>query len=156
VEKRTAAGGGPADRQAYLTAFHADELATHVLLRQLALRGEPAAGFGLVAEVTQIDAAHAILGTAYTGALALADPTHWDAQRLDRAMRGLDRSINGRLDALAERLAAQISRILDESEAAERARFETLTRVLWVTMILSILLMAALLWRAMADRTARA
>ncbi len=148
-------GADPADRQIYLAAFHADELETHVMLRQLAQRGEPAAGFGLAAEVAQIDAAHATLGTAYAAALAVADPVHWDAQHIDRAMRGFDRPINQRLDALAERLAAQIDRILVESRAAERARFETLTRALWVAMVLSIVLIGALLWRAMADRAPR-
>lgn len=149
-------GADPAQRQTYEVAFHANEVEVHTLLRQMAGRGDPSVGFGLTAEVERIDAGHVALGLVYSAALASADPLHWDAPGLDRAMRGLDRPLNQQLDALAARLAAQTEPLINESMLAERARFDTLSRVLWLAMAVSIVLMGSLLWRAMSERTAEA
>lgn len=148
-------GRGPADLAAFRSRFDAEESAVAADLARLvrripALELDATATPGLdIATLESLVAEHAALGAAYRAALIDYDPADDTAPfRTDTAVRGLDRPLSDRLDALAEsfeRLATDELRTLTTRAAA---RHEALRRITWIVTSLAVLASLWLCFRA--------
>jgi methyl-accepting chemotaxis protein len=81
--------------------------------------------------------------------LASQDGGKWDPRAADRAVRGADRRLSDRMDAIMMDLMKTHGDFTALATDAEIARFETLTRVVWASVIVALGLVFLLLWQTL-------
>jgi hypothetical protein len=143
-------GADPAERVRYQRSFEAEAtvVAGHLVAveRHLPLLGLPAT------QALELRDQHAALGARY--ALALRDlERDWQPATADAAVRGIDRPLDGQIDALTDKVLAQSQQALGQLRMDERRRYESLKAALWVVMAASLVLLAVMLWRVLSERS---
>lgn len=143
-------GRDPADLAAYRARFEQEETAVREHLQTL--ENAPASEGAARAEAhrpADLLAEHRELGETYRAALAAADFTRADAPfRIDAAVRGKDRPLSDKLDALAAEVEQAASAELKAMGERAAARYEGLRRVTWIVAGLAMLASLWLCFRA--------
>lgn len=156
------------DRVVYLAAFEKEKASTLELLEGLRLKvaliqkseglikllktpdSNELKGVSpeLEGEVEKIIASLTELNEAYKEALDETEKNGiWDPRTADVSVRGFDRKLNERIDAVPVELERAYGDLVSLSTRAAEARFEILTRVVWVGVIFALSLVAFMLWR---------
>lgn len=156
------------DRIAYIAAFEKEKASTLELLEGLRLKvaliqkseglikllktpdSNELKGVSpeLEGEVEKIIASLTELNEAYKEALDETEKNGiWDPRTADVSVRGFDRKLNERIDAVPVELERAYGDLVSLSTRAAEARFEILTRVVWVGVIFALSLVAFMLWR---------
>jgi hypothetical protein len=73
----------------------------------------------------------------------------------DAAVRGIDRALNARFDALVTAMVAKNVHENFARRTEENYRFYVLSRAIWISIGLSFSLVLFLLWRMLQDRVLR-
>ncbi len=100
-------------------------------------------------------AAHLQIGRSYRA--AMPDSANIRAQRTqaDAAVRGIDRTLNARFDALVTAIVAKNVHENYARRTEENYRFYVLSRAIWISIGLSFSLVLFLLWLMLQDRVLR-
>jgi hypothetical protein len=148
------------ERERYLAAFQARKQETVTLLQALPERlagltlttrgGQQRQVFqlddtvnvpGIIAEVTRLNLTYERALEAATAGGA------WQPALADRIVKGADRNLGERLDAIPLAMVAASNEALDIMRDAERDWFETLSQVIWVVIVAALMIVALVLWR---------
>ena len=145
-------GRDPKDLETYRTRFlEAEKLvgsSLETLARTAASTGAISTGSGSHAPSALI-AGHQELSNAYQAALATADFSDPGTPfRIDAAIRGIDRPLSDKLDALAADMERHELASLQAMGTAASARYETLRRATWIVAGLAVLASLWLCFRA--------
>ncbi len=90
------------------------------------------------------------LNDTYRSALATSQlDGKWDPRAADRAVRGADRRLSDRMDGLMTDLMKARGEFLALTTQSEIARFETLSRFVWTSVIAALGLVFLLLWQTL-------
>jgi hypothetical protein len=139
-------GRDPADYAQHLAAF---ELQAQTTLRHLDAVVGMAGPVGF--DTTEPQALHQVfidLGTRYREALAGFDPARLEsAVEVDRAVRGIDRSANQRLDKLTDDLLVWENRLRADIETRSRATYDEMSWIIHLGLFGAIVLSLFLLFR---------
>ena len=73
----------------------------------------------------------------------------------DAAVRGIDRPLNKGLDDLVAEMLATDAKLREQARELEQDRFSVLSRIIWLSLGLSLLLVSSLLWRTLRDPALR-
>lgn len=147
-------GANPADLAAYRSGFEQQEAAVHTQLEELA-RALPLLQPAPPIDVADLLAEHARLGAAYRATLASFTPADpGAAQRADAAVRGLDRTLSAKLDAVSETFSRAVAAELQSNAAAAAGRYESMRQL--VLIVATVAIVAALFLVFAANRAARA
>jgi hypothetical protein len=144
-------GGNPNDYDAAKKEFDAAELGTDTGLMALAAWAGTADKSDLENRIRQLLADHARIGAAYRAAMPSEGASYPARDRADTAVRGIDRTLNESLDDLVADMLRNDQRRAAEIGMEERERFSLLSRVIWISIGLSLGLVSALLWRTLRD-----
>jgi hypothetical protein len=100
------------------------------------------------AQIEQAIADFVVLNQVYKGALDVAQKDDlWDPRAADGFARGADRNLIVVMDAVPVELERAYGDLALLANLAADARFETLTRVVWVGVIFALGMVAFMLWR---------
>ena len=148
------------DRDGYSAAFRAQAKKTVEVLQslpasvdRLQLLNDAGAPFKLsdVVDVAEILAELGVLNERYETALAAAsaeDATDgWDPMLADGMLRGGDRAVSERMESIPLLLRKAIDANLSKSQQLGEARFETLSRFVWSTVVFALAMVALMVWR---------
>jgi hypothetical protein len=152
-----------ASRERYAVAFRAQGKKTTDLLLslpdkvdRLKLAGNAGPGnvpFQLADAVNlpEILAELQALNLAYESALVAASGSGakdgWDPMLADRLVRGADRTVGERMEAIPFALIKAVNATLIASQEQGTARFETLLRFVWTAIALALAMVAIMIWR---------
>jgi hypothetical protein len=142
----------------YDTAFHefeASEATTNQGLQAVTHWAQSIGNMHLAGRIHDVIDLHANVGKAYRA--SMPTPTSMIRQRdvADAAVRGIDRPLNKGLDELVEEMLATDVKVRQEARDLEHERFGVLSRVIWLSLGLSLLLVSSLLWRTLRDPALR-
>ena len=149
-------GADAGDRARHIGAFEHEGLTVQTLLQSVNRRAAVLGITDIPAYVNRLTAEHEDLQIRYRTALDSGLRTGWDPFAIDRAVRGIDRQLNADVDEMALLLAGESFQMNDRATARDQERFETLSRLLWISMGVALLLIGTLLWRVLNDRSAGA
>jgi hypothetical protein len=96
---------------------------------------------GIIAEVIRLNLTYERALEAATAGGA------WQPALADRIVKGADRNLGERLDAIPLAMVAASNEALDIMRDAERDWFETLSQVIWVVIVAALMIVALVLWR---------
>ena len=71
----------------------------------------------------------------------------WQPALADSIVKGADRNLSERLDAIPLAMVEASKEALDIMRDAERDGFETLSQVIWVVIVAALMIVALVLWR---------
>jgi len=161
-------GHAVTDRAQYLAAFEKEKASTLNLLEGLSpkvdrilkseglmklLQTPDSSEFKgvspqLAGEIEKIQASLAELNKSYEEALDDAQKnSRWDPRAADASVRGMDRQLTERMDAVPVELERAYGALVSLANLAAEARFETLTRIVWTGVICALGMVAFMLWR---------
>jgi hypothetical protein len=144
-------GGNRNDYDTARQDFTSAEQGTDASLAAVASWATSAGDLALQTRITDLGTEHARIGAAYRAAMPASGLDYAARERADAAVRGIDRALNDALDRLVADMLANDQRRVTESTTAERDRFALLSRVIWISIGLSLALVSALLWRTLRD-----
>jgi hypothetical protein len=144
-------GDVASDYEAALQDFQASERTTEESLKFIAAWAGSVHDSDLATKARDIIAQHAEIGRAYRTAM----PTQANVKQLrataDAAVRGIDRPLNRRIDEMAAEIVTKNAEEGQRQRQLEHDRFSTLSRAIWISIGLSLLLVSSLLWRTLRD-----
>jgi hypothetical protein len=146
-------GEAPLRRASYYETFAGEEQRVDAELRHLQKFLDSLELTAYRRQVEQMREEHASLGERYRTALANATGGQWNTFAIDAAVKGIDRPLNSSIDSLASDLMAEAERRNTLERAQLKARYDTLSRALWIAMTAALGLIGALLWRTLRSRT---
>ena len=156
------------DRVVYLAAFEKEKVITSKLLEELLSKvdqiqksealikllqvphSEELKGVSpqIKGEIEQAIAGLVVLNQTYQQALDEAQKDGlWDPRAADGFARGADRNLIVVMDAVPVEFERAYGDLVSLANLAADARFETLTRVVWVGVIFALSMVAFMLWR---------
>ncbi len=92
---------------------------------------------------------HREVGAGYRAALDIAPTLEWQPRGVDARVRGIDRPLDLKIDALADRLLVRADQTLTRSREAAEQRFALLEHLMWWSSGLALSLIAILVARAL-------
>lgn len=148
------------DRERYIVAFEAQKRRAVELLEALPakvdqLRPPP----GAAQRVSPFDLADALdlpgmaqelkaLNEGYDRALAAASAGgRWNPALADGLLRGADRRVGERMDAIPPAFLAAADTAMEHAQEIEAARFESLSRLIWSAILFALAVVALMIWR---------
>jgi methyl-accepting chemotaxis protein len=143
-------GDAPQDREAWLQSLLQHEAQVQRKLRSLRSNLPEPAPADILATLDTITLDHQQVGGKYRVALeSAARQAAWQPTVIDAQVRGIDRPLDLRIDALAERLLEQADQTLAASREATERRFALLKHLMWWSAGLALGLIAILITRAL-------
>lgn len=144
-------GDAPEDRQVWLQSLLQHEAQVQHHLRSLRTHLPEPAPADILAALEAITADHQQVGTGYRAALdaAATRQAAWQPTMIDAQVRGIDRPLDLRIDALAERLLKQADQTLASSLETTEQRFALLKHLMWWSAGLALGLIAILISQAL-------
>lgn len=104
----------------------------------------------LRSEVTSITAELRQLNQTYRNSLAMAQAGgKWDVRYADSAVRGADRELSDRIDAVMVDLMKAHGEFIASGTRAELMRFDTLSRFVWISILSALGLLFFMLWQTL-------
>lgn len=110
----------------------------------------------LTTRIDELMALHVRLGSEYRAAMPSPGALSSTREHADTAVRGIDRPLNMGLDELVKDMLATETRHRAQARDEDMIRFATLSKAIWISLGLSLLLIAVLLWRMLRDPALRA
>ena len=142
-------GADPAMRSHYYDAFSGAELRTARALGEVQTQLQSIGDDDHAAALREILEAHRRLGEQYRQALADASGGRWSPFESDQRVHGLDRPLDALIDRLAGVLREELQTRTAQQEAAMESRYRALRFGLWVAIVVGLVLVGSLLWRAL-------
>jgi hypothetical protein len=149
-----------ADRDRYILAFEAQrKLATELLEALPAKVDQLRPSAGAAQSVSPFDLADALdlsgmaeelraLNQSYGAALLAAGAGgRWNPVLADGMLRGADRRLGERMDAIPPAFLAAADTTMRLAQAAEAARFDSLSRLIWSAILFALAVVALMIWR---------
>jgi len=136
--------------------FEASESAADFSLRSVMQWAQTVHDDSLTSRIDDAIALHAQLGSKYRAAMPDSSLTGAIRERADSVVRGIDRPLNTALDQLVNDMLATEVRHRTQARDEDMIRFATLSKAIWISLGLSLLLIAVLLWRMLRDPALRA
>ena len=105
-------------------------------------------------EIEQAIAGLVVLNQVYKGALDEAQKDDlWDPRAADSFARGADRNLIVVMDTVPVELERAYADLASLANLAADARFDTLTRIVWIGVIFALSMVAFMLWRMLKHPT---
>ena len=158
------------ERKRYSAAFETQALRALELLESLPAQFDQMASSGVIqgmtqddvklalvtglprlrSEVTSITAELRQLNQTYRNSLAMAQAGgKWDVRYADSAVRGADRELSDRIDAIVVDLKKVHGEFIASVTRAELTRFDTLSRFVWIGVLSALGLLFFMLWQTL-------
>jgi len=148
-------GAVASDYNVALHEFEETEGNTNQSLHPIALWARSVDNAHLAAKTQDLLDLHASIGKAYRQAMPTSEFVLRQRDVADAAVKGIDRPLNKGLDDLVAEMLATDAKSRQEARALENDRFDTLSRIIWLSLGLSLLLVSSLLWRTLRDPALR-
>ena len=131
----------------YFNLFKQEGVAVSTLLDELASADQNAA---LLEQIKKLLEEHSRLNTTYHAALADHESgPGFDPRAIDNLVRGVDRDLDKKLDALADVIEQRVAVIQKDAERHLHERYQMLQRISTIGLALSVLLVGIFLFLAM-------
>ena len=148
-------GAVTSDYNVALREFEESEENTNQSLHPIALWAQSVGNEHLAAKTQDLLDLHAGIGKAYRQAMPASEFVMRQRDAADAAVRGIDRPLNKGLDDLVAEMLATDAKLREQVRELEQDRFSVLSRIMWLSLGLSLLLVSSLLWRTLRDPALR-
>jgi len=148
-------GAVASDYNVALHEFEESEGNTNQSLHPIAVWAQSVGNVHLAAKTQELMDLHASIGKAYRQAMPTSAFVMRQRDVADAAVRGIDRPLNKGLDDLVTEMLATDAKLRQEARDLEKDRFDALSRIIWLSLGLSLILVSSLLWRTLRDPALR-
>jgi hypothetical protein len=144
-------GESRTDYDTAMREFEVSEQRTDANLQSVIDWAETAKDSDVRDSAVALRAEHAKVGTGYRSNLPTSEQIQKLRDQADVAVRGIDRPLNSGLDELVTAMLAGERKTEGLARATAIDRFATLSRIIWISIGLSLLLVLSLLVRTLRD-----
>jgi hypothetical protein len=144
-------GESRTDYDTAMREFEVSEQRTDANLQSVIDWAETAKDSDVRDSAVALRAEHAKVGTGYRSNLPTSEQIQKLRDQADVAVRGIDRPLNSGLDELVTAMLADERKTEGLARATAIDRFATLSRIIWISIGLSLLLVLSLLVRTLRD-----